>query len=99
MDPDIFDADATRRVANRALVSAALAFVGGFGGVLVPLSGVVVIPLLVIAVAVAVSAILTLNHPEASVIGGARHVGIVIATLGALAACGAIVLRVIVLLH
>ena len=69
MNDDFFDAEATRRVAHRALVSAALAFVGGFGGVIVPLSSVVVIPLLVVAIAVAISAILTLNHHEAAVIG------------------------------
>jgi hypothetical protein len=65
----------------------------------VPLSSIVVIPLLVIAIVVAISAILTLNHPEASVIGASRHVGIVIAALGMLAAFGAIVLRVVMLLR
>ena len=45
-----------------------------------------------------ISAILTLNHHEAAVIGAARHVGIVFATLGALAATGGIIVRVIALL-
>ena len=99
MNDEFFDAEATRRVAYRALVSTALAFVGGFGGVIVPLSSVVVIPLLVVAIAVAISAILTFNHHEAAVIGGVRQVGIVVAALGALAACGAIVLRVVLLLR
>ena len=99
MNDDLFDAEATKRVANRAMVSAALAFIGGVGGAFTPLSALVVIPLLLIAIAVAVSAILTLNHPEASVIGAVRHVGIVIAALGLLAALGSIVLRVFVLLR
>jgi hypothetical protein len=99
MDDDILDVEATRRVANSALVSAALAFMGGFGGVLVPLSPIVVIPLLVIAIVVAISAILTLNHPEARVIGAVRHFGIVFAALGGLAALGSIILRVYLLVQ
>jgi hypothetical protein len=99
MDEDLFDEAATRRVANRAMISAALAFAAGAGGGFVPLASLVVIPVLVIAVIVAVSAIRTLNHPEARVLGGARHAGIVLAELGALGACVSIVLRVLVLLR
>ncbi|HEY8078804.1 MAG TPA: hypothetical protein VIF62_31950 [Labilithrix sp.] len=99
MDDDLFDEAATRRVANRALVSAALAFFGGIGGNVAPLAPIVVIVFLVVAILVGISAIVTLNHPEARVLGGVRHLGIVLGALGALLAAIGIVVRVIALVH
>ena len=98
MNDEFFDAEATRRVAHRAVISGALAFIGGTGGGLVPLSAVVVIPLLLVAIVVAISAIRTLSHADAAVIGGIRWVGVVLAAVGGLGACGAIVVRLIIAL-
>lgn len=81
MDDEFLDVEATKRVAHRAMVSAVLAFVGS-GATGLPLPTVVVVPFAVIAIVVGVSAIRTLNHPEAKVIGGGRHLGIVLAALG-----------------
>ena len=99
MEDEFFDEAATRRVANRALASAALAFAGGTGGAIVPFPSVVSIPFLVIAMLVAVSAIRSLNHPEAKVIGGVRHLGIVLAAIGAAVAFLAIATRVFLLIR
>jgi hypothetical protein len=99
MDDELFDEAATRRVAHRALVSAGLALAGATAAGIVPLHSAVTIPFLVIAIAVAVSAIRTLNHPEASVIGGVRHLGIVLAALGIVAGLIGLVLRVLLLLR
>jgi hypothetical protein len=99
MDDELFDAEATRRVVNRAMISAALAFAGGCGANFVPFSPYVVMPFLAVAILVAISAIRTLNHPEARVVGGQRHVGIVLAALGALAAAGGLILRIVWLLR
>ncbi len=79
---EFFDEAATRRVANRAVISAGLALFGGAAAAIVPLASIVVIPLLVVALLVAISAIRTLNHPDAHVIGGLRHVAIVVAGIG-----------------
>lgn len=99
MDDELFDEAATRRVANRALISACLACGGGIGGNVVPLAPIVVIVFLAIAIIVAISAIVTLNHPEARVLGGVRHLGIVLGALGALFAILGIVVRVIALVR
>jgi hypothetical protein len=96
---ELFDAEATRKVANRAVTSAALSFAGGGAAMLLPLPHAISIPFLAIAIAVAISAIRTLNHHEAAIIGGARHVGIVLAALGALAGVIGLVTRVIVLVR
>ena len=96
---DLLDVEATQRVANRALVSSILAFVGGLFGGLLPLPAVIILPLLVVAVVVGISAIRTLNHPEAKVIGGIRHGGIVMAAIGAVAAAIALASRTFLLLH
>ncbi len=99
MDDELFDEAATRRVANRAMISAGLACFGGIGGNIVPLAPIVVIVFLVIAILVGISAIVTLNHPEARVLGGVRHLGIVMGALGALFAAIGIVVRVIALVR
>jgi hypothetical protein len=99
MQDEFFDADATKRVANRALVSALLAFLGGSIAAVLPFSPIFVLPFLVIAVLVGISAVRTLNHHEAHVIGGIRHLGIVAAVLGILAGLVGIALRVYVLVH
>ena len=99
MEDEHFDAEATRRVANRAMISAGLALAGAIGGTVAPFPALVVIPFLVIAVAVGISAALTLNHAEAHVLGGVRHVGIVLGSLGAAFALIGIVLHVIALVR
>lgn len=66
---------------------------------LLPFPPVVSVPFLLIGVAVAISAIRTLNHPEASVIGGARHLGIVLAALGGVAGAIGLALRALLLFH
>jgi hypothetical protein len=99
MDDDLFDAEATRRVANRAVISAGAAFAGGVVGNIVPLAPLVIIPFLVIAVLVGISSIRTLNHPEAHVIGALRHVGIVGAAIGALLGAVGTALRIYVLVR
>ena len=99
MDDDLFDEAATRRVANRAMISAGLACFGGIGGNLVPLAPIVVIVFLAIALLVGVSSIFTLNHAEARLLGGVRHLGIVMGALGALFALFGIVVRVIALVR
>ena len=97
MHDEDLDVEATTRVAHRALVSAGLAFVGGVLARAV-LPSLVAIPFLIVALVVGISAARTLNHPEASVIGGARHFGIVLAILGALAAALSLTATAFVLL-
>jgi hypothetical protein len=80
MNDEFFDEEGTRRVANRAVVSAVLALFGAGAAAVIPVSAWVSIPFLVIALGVAISAMRTLNHPDAHVIGGIRH--------AAIAACG-----------
>lgn len=99
MDDEIFDVEATRRVANRAVASAGLAFVGGIAGNVVPLAPLAIVPFLVIALIVGISAIRTLNHPEARVIGVIRHVAIVGAAIGSLLAAVGAALRVYALVR
>jgi hypothetical protein len=85
MDDEILDAEGSKRVANRAISSAALALFGAVGARILP--GLYLpIPFYVIALIVGISATLTLNHPEARLIGGIRHVGIVIAVVGVVVA-------------
>jgi hypothetical protein len=95
MDDEFFDAEATRKVAHRALLSALSAFIGGGAAAIFPLASSVMIVVHVIVLVVAVSAIRTLNHPEARVIGAIRHAGIVLAAVGGLAAIMGIALRVL----
>jgi hypothetical protein len=99
MNDEFFDEAATRRVSNRALVSSILASGGAVAAAISPLSTLVCVPFLLIAIAVAVSSIRTLNHPEARVIGGARHVGIVLAGIGVVVATIALCLRVFLALR
>jgi hypothetical protein len=99
MDDEFFDAEATRRVAHRAVISAAIAFLGAGAATIVPLASVVAIPFLVIALLVAISAIRTLNHPDARVIGGLRHVAIVTAGVGIAVALLGLAFRTWLLVH
>jgi hypothetical protein len=99
MNDEFFDEAATRRVSNRAMVSSILAFVGAFGAALLPIPTLVAAAFLLVAIAVAISAIRTLNHPEARVIGGVRHLGIVLAGIGALVATIDLGLRVVLALR
>ncbi len=91
---EFFDEAATRRVAGRAVVSAAIALFGGAAAVVSPLASTVVIPFLVVALVVAISAIRTLNHPDARVIGGLRHAAIAGAGLAIAVALLGIAFRV-----
>jgi hypothetical protein len=97
MDDESLDVEATRRVANRALVSSGLAFASAVAGGTAPLSSAVVIPFELVVGVVAISAMRTLNHPEARVIGDVRHVGIVLAALALVAAGLGLALRIVLL--
>ena len=97
MNDEFFDEAATRQVANRAVVSAGLALFGAAAAAIVPLASVVSIPFLLIALAVAISAIRTLNHPDARVIGGIRHAAVAAAGVGIAVAIIGIAFRVFLL--
>ncbi|HEY1954457.1 MAG TPA: hypothetical protein VGH28_02575 [Polyangiaceae bacterium] len=99
MVDEFFDEEATKRVAGRAVISAAIALFGGAGVAVVPLASIVAIVLLVIALGVAISAIRTLSHPDAAVIGGLRHVGTAAAAIAIGVALLGIAFRVFVLVH
>jgi hypothetical protein len=99
MNDPFFDEVATRKVSKRALVSSILAFMGSAAAAVTPLADLVKVPFLVVAIAVAVSALRTLNHPEARVIGGVRYLGVVLALLGAATAGLALVLTVLQLVR
>jgi hypothetical protein len=99
VNDEFFDEAGTRRVSNRAVVSSILAFFGGLGATLMPLPTLVAAAFLLIAIAVAISAIRTLNHPEARVIGGLRHVGIVLAGMGVVVATIGLGLRLLLALR
>lgn len=98
MEDEFFDVEATKKVAMRAMGSALTAFFAGAALLVLPFSPYVVIVFQVIALVVGISAIRTLNHHEARVIGGVRHLGIVLAALGSVAAVVGGVLRVLVIL-
>ena len=97
MHDEFFDEAATRRVATRAVISSILAFFGAGAAAIIPLSSIVMIPFLLIAIAVAISAIRTLNHPDAHVIGALRHVAIAVAGIGIGVAILGIAFRVFLL--
>lgn len=98
MNDEFFDEVATRQVANRAVISSGFALFGA-AAVVVPLASVVVIPFLLIALVVAISAIRTLNHPDARVIGGLRQVAIAAAGIGIGVAILGIAFRVFLLVR
>lgn len=97
MNDEFFDEAATRQVAYRAVISAGLALFGAAAAALVPLASIVSIVFLVVALAVAISAIRTLNHPDARVIGGLRHAAIAAAGVGIAVALVGIAFRVFLL--
>ncbi len=99
MNDEFFDEAATRQVANRAVISAGIALFGSAAAAIVPLASVVAIPFLVIALGVAISAIRTLNHPDARVIGAIRHVAIAAAGVGIAIALIGIAFRVFLLVR
>ena len=81
MDEEI-DVEATKRVANRAVISAVIAFLAVGPTVILP--AIIAIPFLVIALGVGISAVRTLLHQDAAVIGGLRWVGVVLALIATL---------------
>jgi hypothetical protein len=99
MNDEFFDEAATRQVATRAVISAILAFFGAGAAAVMPLAPIVAIPFLFIALAVAISAIRTLIHPDAHVIGALRHVATAIAGVGIAVAILGIAFRVFMLVH
>lgn len=97
MNDEFFDEAATRQVAMRAVISAGLALFGAGAAAIVPLASIVSIVFLVVAIVVAISAIRTLNHPDARVIGGLRHAAIAAAGVGIAVALVGIAFRVYLL--
>ncbi len=97
MNDEFFDEAATRQVAYRAVISAGLALFGAAAATIIPLSAVVSIPFLGVALLVAISAISTLIHPDAHVIGATRHVATAVAGVGIAVALIGIAFRVFVL--
>jgi hypothetical protein len=94
MDEEI-DVEATKRVANRAVISAVIAFFAVGGTVILP--GIVGIVFLVIVLGVGISATRTLIHREAAVIGGLRWVGVALAVIATLSAAALLLTRILVL--
>ncbi len=99
MDDEFFDEAATRQVANRAVISSGIALFGAAAAAVVPLASVVVIPFLLIALVVSISAMRTLNHPDARVIGGVRHLAIAMAGVAIAVAVMGIAFRVFLLVR
>jgi hypothetical protein len=96
------DVVATKRVANRAMVSSVLTFFGVFGAyassfVLSPIVSAVFV---LIVLGVAISSIRTLLHPDAAyVMGGIRWLGISLCAIACLTSALTIVSFSIRLLH
>ena len=94
MDEEI-DVEATKRVANRAVISAVIAFFAVGPTVILP--QIVALVFLGIALLVGISATRTLMHRDAAVIGGLRWLGIALAVIATLSALLLIVSHVLVL--
>lgn len=99
MNDEFFDEAATRRVAERAVISAVLAFFGGAAAAIVPLASPVAIVFLLVALAVAISAIRTLVHPDARVIGVMRPLAIAGAGLAIAVALLGVAFRVLLIIR
>ena len=97
MNDEFFDEAATRRVVNRAIISAGFALFGAIGATIVPLASLVTIPFFLIALAVAISTLRTSSHPDARVVGGTRHVAIAIAVVAIVMAILGLAFRVFLL--